>query len=565
MSTSADHPVANLSVSPLTVEDALLEQQQMSAVDEFAAWHNDQASTHLGQGTKYESLIPARAEAGQQFRFAVNLDQCFGCKACVTSCHHQNGLEEGEVWREVGLLAESRPSPLLPVIDHAKVQFGPDAVESPAKINTRQHLTSACHHCVEPACLYACPTNAYEKDETTGVVWHLDDQCFGCQYCVMACPYEVPKYSPSKGIVRKCDMCRGRLEDGEAPACVQSCPTEAISIETVSVESLRQKTTSLVPEAPPSSFTTPSTVYRSHRDFSGEIQAPQNRLEPQHAHWPLVWMLVSTQASVGSITAAVLVEFLGIETNAAILGLSWLFCAAGLLAASLHLGRPWLAFRGFLGWRHSWLSREAMAFAAYFGVLTGALVASWTGHGAIMPYALTGSVVTGWIGVFCSSLIYQFTRRTFWRGYRTMLKFCGTTLMVGLAVALIQTSWNIESLSDSWAVGLAGGLISVAILAKLSLERRILTGTGACEDPVAASHVGLTRQLHERHLEGWVWCRRTAAVGVISLLFFAAQTTSPAGAVLQVLAMIFLLCGEVAERALYFRAVIPWRMPGAVQ
>ena len=67
--------------------------------------------------------------------------------------------------------------------------------------------------------MIACPVNAYEKDPITGIVKHLDDQCFGCQYCTLACPYEVPKYHAGKGIVRKCDMCSSRLEVGEAPAC----------------------------------------------------------------------------------------------------------------------------------------------------------------------------------------------------------------------------------------------------------------------------------------------------------------------------------------------------------
>jgi len=81
-----------------------------------------------------------------------------------------------------------------------------------------------------------CPVLAYDKDETTGIVRHLDDQCIGCQYCILKCPYDVPKYSESRGIVRKCDMCHDRLSVGEAPACVQACPNEAIRIITVNQE-----------------------------------------------------------------------------------------------------------------------------------------------------------------------------------------------------------------------------------------------------------------------------------------------------------------------------------------
>src|SRR5690606_34885961 len=56
-----------------------------------------------------------------------------------------------------------------------------------------QHVTTACHHCVEPGCLHGCPVLAYEKDPVTGIVRHLDDQCIGCTYCVLMCPYEVPQ------------------------------------------------------------------------------------------------------------------------------------------------------------------------------------------------------------------------------------------------------------------------------------------------------------------------------------------------------------------------------------
>jgi formate dehydrogenase iron-sulfur subunit len=160
----------------------------------------------------FESLIPlTRPRTGEQYAFEVDLDACTGCKACVSACHALNGLDENETWRETGqLLGCGSASPVV------------------------QTITTACHHCADPGCLNGCPVLAYEKDPLTGIVRHLDDQCIGCQYCVLKCPYDVPKYNARLGIVRKCDLCHQRLVHGEAPACAQACPTQAIRVIVVS-------------------------------------------------------------------------------------------------------------------------------------------------------------------------------------------------------------------------------------------------------------------------------------------------------------------------------------------
>ena len=182
-----------------------------TAVDRFAQAHDAAAANGHTLAGRYAALMPASPPGeGQQYAFEVDLDACPGCKSCVVACHALNGLEEDESWRDVGLLHGG--SQALPVV---------------------QHVTTACHHCLDPSCMTACPVDAYEKDPQTGIVRHLDDQCFGCQYCTYACPYDAPKYSHAKGIVRKCDMCSDRLAVGEAPACVQSCPNGAIAIRIV--------------------------------------------------------------------------------------------------------------------------------------------------------------------------------------------------------------------------------------------------------------------------------------------------------------------------------------------
>lgn len=65
-------------------------------------------------------------------------------------------------------------------------------------------------------------------DEEDGTVQHDDSKCIGCQYCVNACPYGVPKYIEDLGLVHKCDSCRTLRSEGENPACVNACPMRAL-------------------------------------------------------------------------------------------------------------------------------------------------------------------------------------------------------------------------------------------------------------------------------------------------------------------------------------------------
>lgn len=205
------------------LDNYLREQSDLTAVERFSREHDQAfkarskpATTDEQDERVYRELIPlSLPKQGEQFSFHVDLDRCTGCKACVTACHSLNGLDEDETWRFVGVL-------------HGGTAAAP----------VQQTVTTACHHCVDPACMTGCPVEAYVKDPVTGIVKHLDDQCIGCQYCTLTCPYEVPQYNKRLGIVRKCDMCSGRLAAGEAPACVQACPNEAISIRIVSQETV---------------------------------------------------------------------------------------------------------------------------------------------------------------------------------------------------------------------------------------------------------------------------------------------------------------------------------------
>jgi formate dehydrogenase iron-sulfur subunit len=334
-----EKPVRRLPVLPVA---ALLDAQQtLTAVERFSKLHDDPgAPLHAKY---YKDLIPlSQPKPGEQYAFEVDLDKCTGCKACVAACHSQNGLDEDEIWRTVGLLHGGRP-------------------ESPSQ----QTVTTSCHHCLEPACLQGCPTQAYEKDPLTGIVKHLDDQCFGCQYCTLMCPYDAPKYSKSRGIVRKCDMCSGRLAHGEAPACVEACPNGAIAIRVVERPAIIEASESrhFLPGAPTPEHTLPSTRYKTQKAMpSNMLPADFYTTSPEHSHPPLVVMLTLTQLSVGAFAAGLVAERVTPGRLGSPLAEAVFACALALLALGasvFHLGRPLLAWRAVLGLRTSWLSREA--------------------------------------------------------------------------------------------------------------------------------------------------------------------------------------------------------------
>ncbi len=530
----------------------LAEQAEMTAVEQFSHWHNSALHEPATAGVAYQALLPTSPlQLGQQYAFEVDLDACSGCKACVVACHTLNGLDELETWRKVGLLNSTTSS--LPIV---------------------QHVTTACHHCVDPGCLNGCPVLAYEKDPLTGIVRHLDDQCFGCKYCVMMCPYEVPQYNPSLGIVRKCDMCAGRLEQGEAPACVQACPNHAIRITVVDVETVRSTTSEpsvrLLNTAPLSNITRPTTqfvskqpsIHPSTQDvFSREdvVSRESVLVEVQPGHEPLVVMLVLTQASVGAwcvLAAAVFFDLwpagyvLAASVTASLLGF------IGVQAALLHLGRPWLAFRSILGWRRSWLSREAIAFGLYLGAAFSATVScSFSSLNSLVAVASFTTAVVGCTAVYCSAMIYVATRRELWSLKRTLLEFSCTAIGLGLGILSLFAD------GEFTVAVLAGGVVCCALATVPKLS-----------DWQAASQVNLTwndfsgrsGRLLRSKLR-MVFYALAGSLVAAALLTVAVLLTDNAVAklALMITSVIALIVSQLLTRWLYFASVVFARMPGA--
>ncbi len=356
-------------------------------------------------------LIPSRAlEAGEQYRFHFDMTLCIGCKCCVVACNEQNGNPAELNWRRVG------------------------EVEGGYYPNTqRHHLSMGCNHCVEPSCLIGCPVEAYTKDPVTGVVIHSADACIGCQYCTWNCSYGVPQYNPARGVVGKCDMCHNRLSDGEAPACVSACPEGAIAIEIVNIADWRRDYLSAnapgLPSADDSISTTRVTLPDNLPPDLGRVDT--NRVEPEHPHWPLVFMLVMTQLCVGAFIALWMLGFSRADADVKIAALASLVLAGVSLGAStMHLGRPIHAWRAMRGLRRSWLSREVLTlslFAGAAGAFAGMLFFGMPGRNA----AGFATALAGLAGVTCSARIYIVRARPAWFSGYTLAEFFSTALLLG--------------------------------------------------------------------------------------------------------------------------------------
>ena len=530
------------------IEELLAEQQGSSAVERFSRRHEKHDVP--AQSLYYRDLIPLTApKSGEQYAFEVELDKCSGCKACVTACHSLNGLDDNESWRDVGMLSSA--------------DYGAPF---------QQSITTACHHCVDPACANGCPVLAYEKDPITGIVHHLDDQCIGCQYCVLKCPYDVPKYSVERGIVRKCDMCSSRLAAGEAPACVQSCPNEAIRITVVDQEEMsarfrQESAETFLPGAPAGDYTVPTTLYRSAKTLPKNLLAGNHHdLRPQPAHFPLILMLLLTQASVGvffwnQILSLCLPGAVSASSQRANLFAGLLTGVLGIGASIAHLGKPLQAWRSFLGLKKSWLSREIVIFGLYLAS-AGALVAAAfiqpsTICGPFLNLAALCTVLLGLLGVFCSVMIYHDTRRLFWRRDLTATKFFGTMFILSPAIVMLNPS------TQSAAQSVLGIAIIMASWIKLASE-----GSWFRMDPESKEIFSHATRIMAGPLKFAAHLRLGLGIagGMLApaLLLFAGLSGT-ALLLLEGSMLALLIGGEFFERYLVFTAVAPSRMPGGIE
>jgi ferredoxin len=233
------------------------------------------------------------------------------------------------------------------------------------------HLSLACNHCNEAPCVEQCPAVAIRRDVSTGAVLIHEDHCIGCGYCGWVCPYDAPLFDETRSVMTKCTLCNHRLVEGLEPACVESCPTDALGFgallgevalpgfpDTPALPRIRFTSLRRDAQPPESTWELPKGVLAAYQAARTETQA---RRLSFRAEWPL-WIFTTASACLVGWVLAGLIGRVEIPPRL------FLSLALGTMAMStIHLGRKLRAWRSILNLRRSRLSREVVTYGAFVG------------------------------------------------------------------------------------------------------------------------------------------------------------------------------------------------------
>ncbi len=151
----------------------------------------------------------------------IDVTTCIGCKACQVACSEWNDIRD-KIGTNVGVY--DNPTDLT-AKSWTVMRFS--EVEENDKFEWLIRK-DGCMHCADPGCLKACPSEGAIVQYKNGIVDFQSEHCIGCGYCIAGCPFDVPRINPEDNRAYKCTLCVDRVEVGQEPACVKTCPTGAI-------------------------------------------------------------------------------------------------------------------------------------------------------------------------------------------------------------------------------------------------------------------------------------------------------------------------------------------------
>ena len=134
----------------------------------------------------------------------LNVHKCLGCKSCEIACSIEHSIS-----KDLFSAINESPFPIKRVSLFSVSDYS---------------IPVRCLHCEDPVCLFACKSGAILKDNNTGRITVEPEKCVGCWMCIMVCPISAINRDSVNKTAVKCDLCKEK----EIPACVLSCPTDAL-------------------------------------------------------------------------------------------------------------------------------------------------------------------------------------------------------------------------------------------------------------------------------------------------------------------------------------------------
>lgn len=244
------------------------------------------------------------------YGFLIDVTRCRGCEECVAACIRQNEKDPIQAERDRVLsrdgLTDNRLSTVL-------------------KVASDRFAKKNCMHCLEPSCVSACLVGGITK-RPDGPVVYDPAKCIGCRYCMLACPFHIPRYEWAETVpfMVKCDMCADRLDAGQEPACVDACPYDAITfgLRTRLLEEARTR----IQQAP--------QLYQNHiwgeKEFGGTSMLYISDVDLASLGWP-----ESVPEAIPHLTEPLVhkTPFIGLSVAIGLVGLNWIVKRRNKLAA----------------------------------------------------------------------------------------------------------------------------------------------------------------------------------------------------------------------------------------